>query len=72
MKKTLRNLIIAVTLLFAFTVFAQEHEAAKPQEPAQGEHATNPDQKPEGEVSKAAESSAVAQVQKSAVQCHTP
>ena len=53
MKKTLRNLIIAVTLMFAFAAFAQEHEAAKPQEPAQGEHATSPNQKPEGEVSKA-------------------
>ena len=55
MKKTLRNLIIAVTLMFAFTVFAQEREAAKPQEPAQGEHATNPSQKHEGELSKAGE-----------------
>jgi F-type H+-transporting ATPase subunit b len=54
MKKTLRNLIITATLLFAFGAFAQE--AAKPQEPAQGEHAAHPNQKPEGEVSKAAES----------------
>jgi F-type H+-transporting ATPase subunit b len=55
MKKTLRNLIVAVTLLFAFAAFAQEHEAAKPQEPAQGEHAVNPNQKPEQELSKASE-----------------
>src|SRR5436190_22544006 len=55
MKKTLRNLIVAVSLLFAFGAFAQEHEAAKPQEPAQGEHATNPNQKPEAELSKASE-----------------
>jgi len=55
MKKTLRNFIIAVTLMFAFGAFAQEHEAAKPQEPAQGEHAGAPNQKSEGELSKSSE-----------------
>ncbi len=55
MKKTFRNLIITVTLLFAFGAFAQEHESAKPQEPAQGEHAANPNQTTDRELSKASE-----------------
>jgi F-type H+-transporting ATPase subunit b len=55
MKKTLRNLIIAMTLLFAIGALAQEHEAAKPQEPAQGEHAANPNQKNDQEASAASE-----------------
>lgn len=59
MKKTLRNLLIVLTLLFAFGAFAQEHEAAKPQEPAQGEHATNPNSKPEGELTTASEKASV-------------
>ena len=55
MKKNFRNAILLITLLFAFGAVAQEHEAAKPQEPAQGEHATNPNEKPERELSKASE-----------------
>lgn len=55
MNKTFRNLFIVATLMFAFGAFAQEHEAAKPQEPAQGEHVTNPNQKPEQELTTASE-----------------
>ena len=55
MKKTFRNILIAVTLLFALGVFAQEHEAAKLQEPATTEHATNPNDKTDAELSKASE-----------------
>jgi F-type H+-transporting ATPase subunit b len=55
MKRTLRNAIIVITLMFAFGAFAQEHEAAKPQEPTQGEHATNPNQTTDRELSKASE-----------------
>jgi F-type H+-transporting ATPase subunit b len=55
MTKTFKNLFIVVTLMFAFGAFAQEHEAAKPQEPAQGEHVVNPNQKPERELTEASE-----------------
>ena len=55
MMKNFRNAILLITLLFAFGAFAQEHEAAKPQESAQAEHATNPNQKPERELTNASE-----------------
>jgi F-type H+-transporting ATPase subunit b len=55
MTKTFKNLFIVVALMFAFGAFAQEHEAAKPQQPAQGEHVVNPNQKPERELTEASE-----------------
>ncbi len=53
MKNFLRTALIALTLFFALGVFAQEHEAAKPQEPAKQAEPANPNAKPEQELTEA-------------------